>query len=663
MKLQRHGSRLAVIALAFLGGCARFPSRAQGGARIADPFTSDPGADEHEPFMWDINTVSPDAPASWAIVDGALEYHTRNANNTEARFDMFTAGLDIDDDSAWSVETAFRHISGNAPHPTYEAVIYARWNSRESGCIGLLCLCYDATNKSLTVLNGDRHEEPIVADMTGGFRPVRITVQAHKVRVYVDGELAGGPYPLGRLKLERGPERFILGPILGGQQPHSIRCAWDYFAVTTEGAFAPGEGGWHPAAETEPVGVQSAAPDEHVDPLKAFRHPPYANIRVLQRTLDRARFERSLPPEVVLWHAFNAGKPAKLQVSEYQYPDVSGPTLQNFYRDTFPVKLDDSRVVAMLHITRGIGDTVTGFMDYKLWYCVSTDGGKTYDPERPLVQRGAQYSAQHPNRYVWIGKNGFVFATLQPYLMRMTNGQIFVPCYYAPLDESGAYYNPNNLSCNSNVFGLIGTWDSARTDVIWDVTDPIALAPDKSTSGLSESGVIELQHRPGHLLMVIRAGNEGDTTGKVPCWKWKTLSTDYGMTWSELTPFTFSDGDRFWSPTSQAMFIRNSRTGKVYWIGNISRSRPRGGSPRYPLVIAELDETTLGLRAETVTIIDDRGPGDASDMQLSNFSFLEDQETGHILVTLYRYQNRASWAAPPAGIGYEGAVTYEIEVR
>jgi hypothetical protein len=239
-------------------------------------------------------------------------------------------------------------------------------------------------------------------------------------------------------------------------------------------------------------------------------------------------------------------------------------------------------------------------------------------------------------------------------MVRMSNGQIFLPCYYGPLDENGNYYNPRNTSTYSLVFGLIGTWDAASNDVVWDVTDPITLTPEQSTGGLSECGVIELKDKPGHIFMAMRAGNEGDRTGKVPCWKWKTLSADYGKTWSEPTPLTFSDGTRFWSPTSQGMFIRSSRTGKAYWIGNISRVRPRGGWPRYPLVIAELDEEKLGLRRETVTVIDDRGPGDGSDMQLSNFGFIEDPQTGHILVTLNRLRG-----AP----GADGQVTYEIEVR
>jgi hypothetical protein len=632
-------------------------------AHFTDPFASDPSAVDHRPFMWDIAMGRRDAPASWAIVDGTLQYRTKNSHHSEARIDMFTADLNIHDDSAWSLETAFRHISGVAPHFTYESIITARWNSKTPGSISLFSLYYDVATKSLVVGNGDRIEKPIAADMAGRFHQVRVTVQTREVRVYVDRKLAGGPYPLGHLKMEWGPERFYLGPVTGDKQPHSVHCAWDYFSVTEEGAFAPGKGGWNPAAEKKPVWLPNVVSGESVNPAKAFDHPPYEGIRVLPRVSGRARFNQSLPKEVILWNAFNADKPTQLEVPIYRYSDVTGPTMQNFYRDTFPLKLDDRRTVAMLSITRGIDDTAAGFMDYKLWYCVSTDGGKTYDKERPLVQRGTEYSPQHPNRYVWIGKNGFVFATLHPFLVKMSNGQIFLPCFYGPLDEHGQCFNPSGIPCYASVFGLIGTWDDARNDVFWDVTNPFTLPLDKCTGGLSECGVVELRDRPGHIFMAIRAGNEGDKTGRVPCWKWKTLSTDYGKTWSELIPFTFSDGERFWSPTSQAMFIRSSRTGKAYWIGNISRTRPRAGSPRYPLVIAELDEEKLGLRRETVTIIDDRVPGDSADMQLSNFSFIEDPETGHILVTLCRDQGRSSWGPPPNGPGVDGWQTYEIEVR
>ena len=136
--------------------------------------------------------------------------------------------------------------------------------------------------------------------------------------------------------------------------------------------------------------------------------------------------------------------------------------------------------------------------------------------------------------------------------------------------------------------------------------------------------------------MVTRGSNQ-PFKGTQKAWKWKTLSTDYGKTWSEYTQFTYDDGGGFFSPSSMSNFIRSSRTGKAYWIGNISRTRPIGNSPRYPLVIAELDEKQLAIRRHTVTIVDDRGPDDGSAYQLSNMFNVEDPRTGNIVVTLQRY--------------------------
>ena len=156
--------------------------------------------------------------------------------------------------------------------------------------------------------------------------------------------------------------------------------------------------------------------------------------------------------------------------------------------------------------------------------------------------------------------------------------------------------------------------------------------------------------------MVTRGSNLPNPTGKLPAIKWKTRSTDYGKTWSAYTPFTFADGEEFWSPSSCSSFIRSSKTGKVYWIGNISRTLPRGNSPRYPLVIAELDEETLSLRRETLTIIDDRQPNDPPDLQLSNFNIVEEPETGLLVVYMGRYMSQQDH--PGAGTH-----TYVIEVK
>jgi len=582
-----------------------------------------------------------------------LQYRAENAETREALIGHFDAGVEVVDSTNWSLETAFRHISGTAPISQYEAVFYVCWQSDTPGHIGLLFACYDAAKKQIVFQNGSESREPFPADLTGDFHAVRVTVEDRQVRLHVDGELKAGPEPLGSLKWE-APPRFILGPITRTQK-HTLCCQWDYFAFTDDGAFAPGDAKWNPSTDTEPVSVESdhkgPAP---VDPTSCFRQDPYPNIKVLGRTPGTEAYNAALPPVVHKWRQFTAEMPGKMQVAEYEYPDTEGPTTQNVYRGVIPLETGDGRCVAVFHMTRGLGDTIYGFSDYKLWYSVSTDGGTTWDAERPLVQRGEEYSATHPVKYVWIGKNSFVFATLPAFVYPMTNGQMLLPCYYLPLDDAGKPYNPLKTSTYSQVFCLIGTWNEARDDVTWDVTDPITLGTENSTSGLSECAVIELADKPGHILMVIRAGNEDDKTRTVPSWKWKTLSTDYGRTWSKLVPFTFSDGTKFFSPTSQSNFVRSSRTRKVYWIGNISRIRPRSGWPRYPLVIAELDEETLGLRKETVTIIDDRSAQDGSNMQLSNFDFAEDPETGQIIVSLNRLNG---------GPGATGRQEYRIEVK
>ena len=111
----------------------------------------------------------------------------------------------------------------------------------------------------------------------------------------------------------------------------------------------------------------------------------------------------------------------------------------------------------------------------------------------------------------------------------------------------------------------------------------------------------------------------------------------------------------FLSPSSCSSFIRNSTAGKVYWIGNISRVAPSGNSPRYPLIIAELDEEKLGLRRQRVTFIDDRAADDPPELQLSNFSLVEDTATGHIVLTMDRHMS----AQHPR----RGRHTYVIEVK
>ena len=381
-----------------------------------------------------------------------------------------------------------------------------------------------------------------------------------------------------------------------------------------------------------------------------------ADIKVVSREKGDAAWEKVIPEHWRRMQEILSTEPKTVTVPLYLYPGESAPSKQNVYRNYQTLLQDDKHAVAIAMLSRGKGDTATGYMDYKLWYRVSLDGGRSYGVEKPVIEQGAEFSAMHPNRFVWVGTNSFCYAAIPPFLP-LSNGQFIIPFYYAPLDANGKYYNPLHAYTFSWVAVLIGTWNQRHDDIIWQVSQNVRLEADQSARGAGECAVIELKKR-GHLLMVTRGSNEPDPKGNLPACKWKTVSTDYGQTWSPYTPLTYRDGQEFFSPSSCSSLFRSERTGKVYWIGNISQTKPKGSRPRYPLVIAELDEKTLGLKKETVTIIDDFKPGDRAGMQLSNFEWVEEPKTGRVVIKLNRLSPPPAAATDDAGVH-----TYVIQLK
>jgi hypothetical protein len=76
------------------------------------------------------------------------------------------------------------------------------------------------------------------------------------------------------------------------------------------------------------------------------------------------------------------------------------------------------------------------------------------------------------------------------------------------------------------------------------------------------------------------------------------------------------------------MMFRHSKTGILYWFGNLSDKPTSGNSPRYPLYIAEIDETKPAIIRKTLSIIDDYDPKtQTAAVQFSNFSLVENRET------------------------------------
>ena len=144
--------------------------------------------------------------------------------------------------------------------------------------------------------------------------------------------------------------------------------------------------------------------------------------------------------------------------------------------------------------------------------------------------------------------------------------------------------------------------------------------------------------KDGRLLVVWRGSTQGwdGTAAQTPGRKLHSLSTDSGRTLSPPAEWKYEDGSSFYSPSSFHRMIRHSVTGKLYWLGNLSATPPAGNSPRYPLVIAEVDEARAALKRGTVTAIDDRQAGQGN-IQFSNFPLIEDRITHDLILHVTTY--------------------------
>lgn len=342
---------------------------------------------------------------------------------------------------------------------------------------------------------------------------------------------------------------------------------------------------------------------------------------------------------VVFWGAeaeAQNGVPAKAnRTIEVPYP----PGRENLFPHHTYREPGTQQVLRLAYSVPGQDDTYESAAFPKIWYQVSSNGGKTFDALRPLVQKGADYDQLHPIQTIYIPKNGFVPSTQPP--LRASNGEIMVPFYFWPLDEKGERFDARGAYTFSDSGVLIGRWKNDGWDLEWDLSESVYLDSEtQSTRGAMEPAVVELS-KPGHFLMVMRASNEGrPDLPELSARKWKSLSTNYCRTWSAPTVFTYANGEKFFSPSSCCDLRRNSKTGKLYWFGNIcpnNTERTDGNSPRYPLVVGEVDEKELALLKSTVRVIDTRDPTtDTSKVQLSNFDLKEDRKSGEFVITLRR---------------------------
>jgi len=292
-------------------------------------------------------------------------------------------------------------------------------------------------------------------------------------------------------------------------------------------------------------------------------------------------------------------------------------------------------ILQMMLSTPGTPDTSSGSPQYKTWYRVSNDGGRTFSEPTLVIIEGN--TLENPIEGVEIGRNGYNINFTTPIIMG-SSGKIIVPVNLHPWDdEKQRIYNPADAYIFQDAGALVGEWDEQSKDIIWRFGGWLRIDHNVSTRGLSEPSIVELSD--GRFVMISRGSNL--TQPDLPAHAWAAFSEDGCKTWSVPEPFSFSDGMIFHVPASCSTIFRSKVNGKLYWIGNLVEDNPNGNHPRFPLVIGEVNEEPFGLKKSSVVQIDTRHEErEGEKVQLSNFHILEHAQNGEIIITLTRREGQ-----------------------
>jgi hypothetical protein len=256
---------------------------------------------------------------------------------------------------------------------------------------------------------------------------------------------------------------------------------------------------------------------------------------------------------------------------------------------------------------------------------ISQDGGETYDTRIPLEyedEKGLTRNLGYHGTNIEITPEGKILTAIVAPVGLAADAYSFNPDDYAksPMITKAAI-----------VFTI--EYDRESEKWISKPSKPVLISDKKSSRGLMEPNIVRLSD--GTFMLECRGSNAvaagWDTRMKkgTPSYRWVSFSEDC-VNFTEPEPMKYESGESFYSPSSISRWLRHSKSGRLYWMGNIIPEIPEGNRPRYPLCIAEFDEIKKCLIKDCVTVIDDRKLGEGEMLQLSNFTFYEDRMTGSV---------------------------------
>lgn len=226
--------------------------------------------------------------------------------------------------------------------------------------------------------------------------------------------------------------------------------------------------------------------------------------------------------------------------------------------------------------------------------------------------------------------------------LKTSRGRLLFPAARQTVDAAGkAIHFKNGPMSVDEAVTVIGEYQGE--DIAWRLGRPLGLAPEVSSRGLDENAQFQLPD--GRIAAVCRGDNSGFP--EKPGYKWLSFSHDEGETWSAPQPLPATGGEPIESGANGSALFRSTKNGRLYWMGNLAwpSGRPNGNWPRSPLFIVEVQEEPFALKRETIFAVDERGFNDGPTVQMSNFDFYQDRETGDVVVFLTRYgeKNEQEW--------------------
>ncbi len=409
------------------------------------------------------------------------------------------------------------------------------------------------------------------------------------------------------------------------------------------------------------------------EPLNSF---PGRNLRLLALALAACLASGGVAAETKPVAAPASARPELLSKEVFLHHENGRPVATGF------ITYVSNRKPVLMHCF-GREDYSDGYDDYAVQ--LSTDNGRTwskpevrwksnvvpqgrmryaepaafFDPEREKLvvlidhtlypkdklnvdtDYGLELNLYDPGKRKWTERRELNFpgqrtpAMSFSFPIKTARGHLLFPGMRTSVGASGkAIHYKNTWAPLDEAVTVIGEWTSGR-DLAFRLGQPLNIEPERSSRGLDENALTELPD--GRIAAVCRGDNSAFP--EKPGYKWLGFSHDAGASWTAPVPLPATGGDPIESGANGSALFRSIKNGRLYWLGNLALrgERPNGNWPRSPLCLVEVREAPFALKRDTIFAVDERTFNDSPRVQMSNFRFYQDRETGDLVIFLTRY--------------------------